>query len=53
MPKVLKESADEKCIREFINHICSGELAKANASLDQAVKEKIKTRIRTNLKENA
>ncbi len=47
--KIIKESADERCIREFINHVCNGELASANACLDSAVKEKVKNLIRKNL----
>ena len=45
-----KETAAEKCINEFINHVCDGNLAQANASLDNAISEKVKARIRTNLK---
>jgi len=47
--KIIKESADERCIREFINHVCNGELASANACLDEAIKEKVKNQIRRNL----
>lgn len=49
--KKRKESSADKCIREFINHICDSDLAKANNSLDNAISEKVKARIRTNLKE--
>ena len=53
MRTAIKETTDEKYLREFINHVCEGDLAKANASLDCVVKEKIKSRIRENLqKEN-
>ena len=51
--KNLKESVDDRHIREFINHVCNGNLAHANASLDSAVKEKVKTLVKKNLvKEN-
>lgn len=50
--KVIKESAADQYLRQFINCICEGELSQAHKSLDSAVKEKIKERIRTNLKES-
>jgi len=49
---VIKESAAERNLRAFVTHICEGDLAQANRSLDNAVREKIKTRIKQNLKEN-
>jgi len=49
---VIKESAAERNLRAFVTHICEGDLAQANRSLDDAVREKIKTRIKQNLKEN-
>lgn len=51
LKKNRKETAAEQCIREFINHVCEGDLAQANNSLDNAISEKVKSRIRTNLKE--
>ena len=50
--KIIKESAAGQYLRQFINCICEGEMAQAHQSLDSAVKEKIKERIRINLKES-
>jgi hypothetical protein len=47
---IVKESADEKYIREFINHVCNGDMANANVSLNTAVVKKMKTLIQKNLK---
>jgi len=51
MKKAIKESADQKYIREFINHVCNGDLATANSCLDAAVKTKVKTLVQRTLKE--
>lgn len=50
--KTIKESPDVSHIREFIAHVCNKDFARANASLNLAVKEKIKTVIRKDLKES-
>lgn len=50
--KKKKETMAESHIRQFINHICDGNLADANKSLNFAMGEKIKNRIRTNLRES-
>lgn len=53
MVKKQSAVAGEQQIREFINHICEGDLAKANECLNNAVKEKLKDRIhKQQVKEN-
>lgn len=47
----IQESADQKHIREFIQQVCEGNLAEANASMSAAINEKLKAKIRTTLKE--
>lgn len=48
---IIKESADNRYIREFINHVCNGDMAQANESLGNAVVIKMKTLIQNSLKE--
>jgi len=50
--KIIKESKDVQYIREFIGHICSKDFAKANGSLNLAVREKVKNLIKNTIKEN-
>ena len=47
MKNAPKATVSEAHILEFINHVCDGDLAKANNSLNSAIKEKMKDRIRS------
>lgn len=50
MLRSIKEFNDEKNLRNFVNFVCEGELAKANSSLNEVVRSKIKNLVQKNLK---
>jgi len=48
----IKESAERRYLREFVNGVISKDYAAAKTSLDSTIKEKVKTRVNKILQES-
>lgn len=51
MPKDLQVGVDtDKILRNFINHVCDGDMAKANKCLNEVVEAELTVRIKDAIK---